>query len=141
MEKINFNLTQDDDGYPPVSVESLWARKKEDFYVIDNIPFFTVDVAFGDLVKAKPDMDGNLWFAGLIESSAHSLIRVVFLDLKKKDWVIEKLKSLGCATEKMDDFNLLAVDVSEKIDRILVLEFLKEGLSLGYLDYEEAIIR
>ena len=54
--KIQFNITQDSEGYPPVAVEGVWAMKAPcGSYVLDNIPFFTRDATFGDTVTAKED--------------------------------------------------------------------------------------
>ena len=44
--KILFQLTQDEDGYPPIQVEGVWALSAPDGadgYLIDNVPFFTRD--------------------------------------------------------------------------------------------------
>ncbi len=39
--KIVFELQQDEDGYPPVTRESLWATPTDGgLYRLDNIPFF-----------------------------------------------------------------------------------------------------
>jgi hypothetical protein len=44
--KVLFQLEQDEDGYPPASVESLWALPKgEGLFQVDNIPFFATGVA------------------------------------------------------------------------------------------------
>ena len=38
--KIVFSLVPDEDGYPPVASESLWAvNVADDEYRLDNIPF------------------------------------------------------------------------------------------------------
>lgn len=54
--KVFFKLEPDDDGYPPVSVESLWAQENQDgTCVIDNIPFYTREATLGDVVDVLYD--------------------------------------------------------------------------------------
>ena len=36
--KITFALEQDEGGYPPYAVETLWAIQRADGYEVDNIP-------------------------------------------------------------------------------------------------------
>jgi hypothetical protein len=80
--KVHFRLTQDQDGYPPAAVESVWAEAGEDAqeYKIDNVPFFSREATLGDIVKVRSDIDGHLWFDALLRPSGNSLIRIVFFD-------------------------------------------------------------
>ncbi len=59
-------------------VESLWVIKVDEGYILDNIPFYAMEVACGDTVKARIDEDGALWFDGLVKASGHSTIRLWF---------------------------------------------------------------
>jgi hypothetical protein len=50
--RIAFELEQDEDGYPPVSAETLWATPTpEGFWRIDNIPFFVYGIAPFDIIE------------------------------------------------------------------------------------------
>ena len=52
-EKIEFRL-EVEDGFPPISVESLNARPiEDDRFEILNTPFFAESVAYGDVVVAS----------------------------------------------------------------------------------------
>ncbi len=139
--KVNFRITQDDDGYPPVAVESLWANPLGAHFEIDSIPFFTRDATVGDLVRAAPDSDGSLWFSGIEHASHNSLIRVVFFDPDCTESVAKKLESFGCGSEGMKSYKLLAVDVPERVDLVEIQNFLRVEASAGRLDYEEALLR
>jgi hypothetical protein len=68
--RIHFQLEQDEDGYPPVVVESLWAESGENHneYVIDNVPFFVRVATIGDTVRVREE-DGNRWFESLVHRS------------------------------------------------------------------------
>lgn len=38
--KVLFHLEQDEDGYPPFSIEGLWCKKTGNgTYIVDNVPF------------------------------------------------------------------------------------------------------
>ncbi|MDV5143157.1 DUF4265 domain-containing protein [Streptomyces sp. SBC-4] len=48
-----------EDGWPPASVESLWAVDLGDGTVrLDNTPWFVRGVASGDIIQAELDGDG-----------------------------------------------------------------------------------
>jgi hypothetical protein len=139
--KVNFRVEQDSDGYPPVSVESLWAKPVGSHFEIDSVPFFTREATVADLVRAVPDSSGTLWFDGIEHRSLRSLIRVVFFERDCQDLVATRLRELGCSVERMTEFNLLAVDVPSEVDLGEVQWYLGEMASAGRLDYEEAILR
>ncbi|WP_296004336.1 DUF4265 domain-containing protein [uncultured Veillonella sp.] len=53
MKKLFLNL-EVIDGYPPVSMESIWAEETEEGYLkINNIPFYSKEVSFGDIVSVN----------------------------------------------------------------------------------------
>lgn len=139
--KINFRVQVGSDGYPPVAVESLWAQPVEDGYIIDSIPFFASDATSGDRIHAQLGDADALWFAGVIERSGNSLIRVVFFDLLCEDALAAKLKELGCGTERMPQFKLMAIDVPREVSLAQVQVYLRGKASEGLLDYEEPILR
>ena len=142
MRKLSFSVERDEGGYPPVDVESIWVKPVTDhLYEVDSIPFFTREATVGDVILAREDASGNLWFQELDQRSTHSLIRVVFFDHDCEDNVIEKLRALGCSTERMQQFNLVAVDVPGNVALEQVQEFLHEQSSDGRIDYEEALLR
>ena len=48
MKKLFLNL-EVSDGYPPVSMESIWAEVTEEGYLkVNNIPFYSKEISFGD---------------------------------------------------------------------------------------------
>jgi hypothetical protein len=139
--KISFRLPLSVDGFPPVGVESLWAKRVGGAFEIDSIPFFTRDATVGDIVRAAPDANGNLWFEEVELRSAHSLVRVVFFDLASVPSVTEKLNAIGCATEGFSQFKLLAVDVPADVEFSDLQQYLQSEAAAGHLDYEEALLR
>lgn len=142
MRKLSFDVEQDDSGYPPVNVESVWVKPVSGhLYEMDSIPFFTREATVGDVISAREDPSGNLWFQEIDRQSMHSLIRVVFFDHDCVESVVEKLRASGCGTEQMQEFNLVAVDVPGDVSLERVREFLDAQSSDGRIDYEEALLR
>lgn len=139
--KISFPLQPDVDGYPPVSAESLWAKEVGSGYVIDSIPFFTAEATVGDLIRAEKDEGGALWFESVEQPSRHSLVRAVFFDASREQSIVARLRALGCATESMKAFKLLAVDVPSDLSLPEVQEILRDEATAGHLDYEEPLLR
>lgn len=140
--KVFFQLEPDEDGWPPVNVESVWAHpgEVEGEYVIDNIPFFTREATDGDVVAVRHDDNGTRWFDEVVRPSRNSLIRIIFHDDDQVDPVRERLKALGCATEYFGAYHLLAVSIPPREDLVIVQNELREREAAGHLAYEEAIL-
>jgi hypothetical protein len=50
LVKIVFSLERDDDGYPPVTTESLWAKSKADgLFELYNVPFYAQGISWKDI--------------------------------------------------------------------------------------------
>lgn len=138
--KIAFRLVQDGDGYPPASVETVWARASGDEmeYVIENVPFFSRDATLGDQVRVVDD-GAFLWFDKVTRASGNSLVRIVFFSSDDLPVVRTKLEEFGCETEFSRNFGILAVNVPSDSSLSLVRTFLEVKAKQGMLDYEEAI--
>ncbi|WP_353940170.1 DUF4265 domain-containing protein [Streptomyces sp. HUAS MG91] len=60
--KIHFRMDVGEDGWPPASVESLWAVDLGDGTVrLDNTPWFVRGVASDDIIRVEIDEDGARW--------------------------------------------------------------------------------
>lgn len=138
---MHFRLDQDEDGYPPVAVESVWAKKTvtPHEYVLDNVPFFARDATVGDVVIAR-DEDGHLWFEKIVVRSGNSLLRVVFFDRSCVDEIRKHLESLGCSTEYDKAHNLVAVSVPPSVALTAIQDYLRAESDAERIDYEEAIL-
>jgi Domain of unknown function (DUF4265) len=72
--KILFKLEQDEDGYPPVTVEGLWAtRLADDTVEVDSIPFFVRDTSLGDVVRVEL-IEEELFFASTVIPNCTKLL-------------------------------------------------------------------
>ena len=140
--KLFFRVERDEDGYPPIGVESLWAtptgRTLE--YTVDNIPFYTREATLGDVVEAKEEQ-GALWYSKTVTRSGNSLIRIVFYRPELIAGVRESLDQMGCSTEWVGRQPLVAVNVPVSVDIGSIQAFLEEHARNGSVDYGEPILR
>lgn len=139
--KIFFELEQDDDGYPPVTCESVWATPVEQgLYRLGNIPFFARGVAYEDVVSAVRKDDGTLGFVDVIQPSGHSTLRVIAYEESDAPVLRRKLEELGCDTEQSHIPNLFAVDVPPSVSLEAVKHLLEADNASERWEYEEACI-
>lgn len=120
--------------------ETMWAIKRDDGYELDNIPFYVKELALGDIVDARPDADGALWYSELIRPSGHSTIRLWFSREEDVESVREALRQMGCASEGSDLRRLVAVDVPPDVPYEKVKAFLDQGEAAGRFEYQEACL-
>ena len=136
--KVLFRLTQDESGYPPYAVEGMWTSRQADgTYEIENIPFYSYDVAVGDVVKAK-DVDGELFYVERVRESGNSVIRMLIYDRGELDRVRAELRALGCDSE--GDGAVLAVNVPADVPYAPIFRFLSEGDRAKRWGFEEAVL-
>ena len=83
--KVLFRLEKDEDGYPPVEVESLWGIVRLDGVEPDNTPFFARGVALGDIVNLRKASDGALEFESVARRGGHSTYRILVLKKHPED--------------------------------------------------------
>lgn len=138
--KIHFKLEQDEDGYPPVEWESLWAVPMDDGnYPLNNSPFHVPGLSSGDMVSARA-VGGRLEISSLVASGGHSAIRVIAFD---EGWVAAlraSLLKLGASCEVSNIPGFFVVDVPPQV-AYQNLDFLDRHLECGDLDYEESALR
>lgn len=140
--RVHFQLTPDEDGYPPVGVETLWVETSANAteYVIDSIPFFVRDATVGDTIAVREE-EGQRWFDSVVAESSNSLIRVMVYDRSRVPAVREQLRALGCETEYNGHHNLIAVNVPSTTSLARVQEFLAQEATADRVGYEEPILR
>lgn len=142
LVKVYFSIEQDEDRYPPVSVEALWARRtKKGYYELRNSPFYATDVSWKDVVDVEEMPDTRLQFKRVVKQSGHSTIRVVTLKKGELEPLKKKLEEFGCSWEGGDVPSLISVDIPPHIDLERVRSLLQEGSDKGYFDYEESSIQ
>ncbi|MEV7012144.1 DUF4265 domain-containing protein [Streptosporangium sp. NPDC051022] len=139
-----FELQQDDDGWPPVGSEGMWAIPLgPDRARLDNIPFFVRGVASGDVVHLETDAEGVVWAKEVVEFSGNCTIRVIPYrdgDLEGDlGAVLDLFAPLGVEGEGLEQFGLVALNVPPTADLAGVRRLLREGQDSRW-DYEEGCI-
>lgn len=140
MVKVEFRLEPDEDGYPPVAAETVWAHKtgRSGEFTINNVPFFATQATIGDTVAAER-VAGVLTFQSVVNYGGHSLVRVLCRNDANREIVRSKLRGIGCDLEFSEQYGLFAVDVPPSVrfrDVQSLLETMQGSLDI---DFEEPI--
>lgn len=112
--KVLFHLEQDEDGYPPFSIEGLWCKKaSNDTYIVDNVPFYTYGISLGDEICVTEE-DGEYHFQSIVNPSGNSTLRVHFND-KRMQMVRDKLLDMGCKVEISNLSSFVSINVPQEV--------------------------
>jgi hypothetical protein len=139
MERVKITFMHENAFEGGPGIESAWAIRKNDNYVLDNILFYAKEYAYLDVVRAK-ERDGELIVTGLVEASGHSLVRILFFDLDEVSSVRHFLQSEGCDSELSDLPQLISVDIPPDISYSRIKSYLDAGELEEKWTYEEACI-
>ena len=144
FEKVFFPL-EVDDGYPPVGVESLNAKKLGNGkFQLDNTPFFFEGISLGDVVSADliPDSDERYWFDEVLVQSANQSLSIILIDINRSDEIAQRLKSFGCYCEygEFGNLKMLAVSVLEICNYDEVFEYLEKLEDVDVLSFAELAV-
>ncbi len=143
--KVRFELEQDELGWPPASSEGLWALPVgEDLFELDNNPWFAMNVAAGDVFRARPDGDGVLWAAEKVRSSGNCTLRVIpFKDgplAGDRQAVLDAFAPFGVDGEGIEQFGMVSLNVPSDAALAEVKGLLQRGVRDGWWDYDEGCI-
>lgn len=139
-KKLVFKLQQDD-GYPPVAHERLWAMPLPNGnFLIDNIPFYAWGISAEDEVEAET-IDGELYFKSLVKPSGISTFRLILADPETNAQVRAHLESLGCKSEYNQLIGLVAVEVPSSTLIQPFLDYIVGEKVKGAIDFEESALR
>ncbi|MEU3531178.1 MULTISPECIES: DUF4265 domain-containing protein [Streptomyces] len=144
MFKVAFDLDLERADWPPVSVERLWGEKTEVKYEIRvvNTPFFARGIAFGDLIRVRPDNERReLVFESFTSESGHSTIRVIFLEEGERESVEEKFRAIGCNLSSSHGFaSLIAVDIPPSVNYEELRQWLLRKVESEVIEIQESAI-
>jgi len=124
--------------------ETMWAEiidEDKGYYKLDNIPFFGPLIATDDIFLAEYDEYENLFIhKQTIENSGNSIVQILILQEGfDKEIIREKLKSINCVSEALND-TFLAAEIIKNIDYSIVKSLLDEYESLAVIEYAEPCI-
>jgi hypothetical protein len=144
--KVRYELTPDEDGWPPVTAEELWAvRLSADVVRVDNVPWFVPGLALDDLVQVCDDGADVLRPVVKLRWSGNCTIRVLSLDkerdpLARMQALIDKFTPLGARGEATGQFGIVAFNVPPDADITAVKQLLVQGQLKGWWEYEEGCV-
>jgi Domain of unknown function (DUF4265) len=136
---------QQDQGWPPVAEERVWAIALSDSLVrIDNIPWFIRNLALGDLIQVAADASGVLRPIEKVRWSGYFTIRLIPYpegrDTVTLQGALEMFRPFGAVGECIDQFGMVALAIPPSADLIAIKELLVRGSETGWWDYEEACV-
>ena len=139
--KIGFYVEQDEDGWPPVTRENLWAVDLgEGRYRIDNIPFYVLGISDGDLVSAVTEEDGRLVFSELVEASSNSTFRLIVSNEEETSVVRRMFLDLGCPSELVGH-RFISLHIPESVTMKPIATLIEQGERDGRWEFEEGALR
>jgi hypothetical protein len=144
--KVCFVLEREDDEWPPVTTENVWARPVgHDEYELDNTPWFAHGIALGDRVRAERDADGVLTVQEKVAWSGRYTIRVIPLgegpSREQLEDVVAAFSPLGAECEgALPAFKIVALDIPPTARLAEIKALLREGESDGRWAWEEGCI-
>ena len=144
--KVRFVLDREDEEWPPVGTEGVWARPVgQGEFELDNVPWFARGVAFGDRVRAEPDSNGVLTVRDRVAWSGRYTIRVIPLGEgtsgEQVQEVIDIFTPLGAECEgALPSFKIVALDIPPTARVAEIKALLREGETEDRWEYEEGCI-
>lgn len=142
--QVEFALDRDEEGWPPVDREKIWANAlSPDVVQVDSIPWFVRNIALGDLISVRPSREGAAAFIEKLKWSGNCTVRIVPLGDDSKAGirgVIERISGFGVELEVLGQFGLVAANVRPSVDLVGLKEALDLGEKQGLWSYEEGCV-
>ncbi|AXQ47226.1 DUF4265 domain-containing protein [Pseudomonas vlassakiae] len=137
---VLWRLEQDAHGYPPASVEGLWAKRTATGYQVDSLPFYAYGIAPGDIISTCEDGEQS-WFETLQQSGGASVFRIRVKAAADVEQVRMALEEFGCPCYAEPAVRMLAVEVPPTRALDTLLYYLLTQREAGTLDFEEGVLR
>ncbi|ACU70257.1 conserved hypothetical protein [Catenulispora acidiphila DSM 44928] len=143
--KLHFRMEVDEAGWPPASVESLWAVDLGDGTVrLANTPWFVRGVASGDVIRVRVDEEGVRWAGKVVQASDNCTIRLIVLkdggSAEARQTVLETFHRLGTTGEGIEQFRMVALRVPPSADLARIRKLLHHGETKGWWHWEEGCV-
>lgn len=144
--RVVFELPSEDDDWPPVGTERLWAARlpERDHVRLANVPWFAKDVAEGDVFRIATDADGVVRPVAKVSWSGYRTIRLIpFRDgplAGDRQRVLDLFAPLEVTGEGIEQFGMVALSVAPEADLGAVKRLLLDGEADGWWDYEEGCV-
>lgn len=137
--KIYFDLEIYEDGFPPISVETLNAKLiDKNIAIIDNIPFFVEGVAYEDEVLLLYQ-NNKYFFQKLIRKSGNKIVSLIIIDIFVKQELIAYFNKEKLMYEigKFPDYTMLSVSIKDSCQFDKTKNYLSTLENNGLISYAE----
>jgi hypothetical protein len=106
-----------EDGWPPVAVESLPFKIKEDGFRLLNQPLFIKGLSVGDVINATiDDITKKVSSWDIVSKSNNTTIWLLRMqDTKIIESVLVDLRNLGCDTVSLEELGAYSINVPNAI--------------------------
>lgn len=132
---LSFPL-EEEDGWPPVSVECLPFRKVGDHYEVLDAPLFIKDMSVGDVLSVTLEADLVRAWRHVKRSDRSTFWLARLQAANQIDIVLGELRELGCNTVGAPALGTYAIDVPEAVEIGLVDNILdkldREAVAIAY---------
>lgn len=142
--RVRFPVVQDEDGYPPIDAETMWVDplgKARGEGVLDNNPFFAVDVSCGDTVsygESASDAGDGFVFGEVVARGGNSTVRVIAFS----DEGIQRARSFcddsGCDCEVFRNPRYISINVPSEVNYREFIDGLARMRASGDIEVEES---
>lgn len=129
LHKVAFDLPDKIADWTHASSERLWTGKTSVQMEVQvrNTPFYVKGIAFGDIVRVRPDHERREF----VSEAGHSTVRIIIKGEDARDTVEAMLRSFDCSWEIDTTGQLWAIDVPPHVDyssmRTALLRVADEG--------------
>lgn len=121
--------------------EGLWCERKDNNFIVDNIPFISRNISLGDTISAEFDEnDSQYYFDNLISYSGNTTVRVFLYDNEYINTVRDWLDSNNCESEVFLVRNIIAVNIPNEVIYTPIKDFFEKGEKEGRWVYEESCL-
>lgn len=121
MREMPFELHQDEDGWPPYSVEWLWISDVESHFKVLSAPFFIKYLAAEDEISInKYNQDGYAEDWTLIKSSGNSVMWISDLGEGDLSDVLNELRLIGCNTAVLGELSHATIDIPYSVTKLQI---------------------
>lgn len=129
---------KDGSTWPPFTEETLWVSADGAHYRIENIPFYSDDVSYQDVISASatPQTD-VLRFRSVLQKSGHRKVRLILIDesaMEEANAAVKALEHLGLSWESGGE--VVVVDVPPEMHMSSVAAVLKPFWENEHLQIE-----
>lgn len=139
--KIIFELVRDEDGYPPVSAESMWGILREpNIYEVDNAPYYAYGISKGDYVSTIKK-NTELVALNVHQQGGHSTLRVFAENIPDRKNIIKTIETMGAACSSTENLSLFSVDIPGNCEFLEIDKYLASISDGEKIAYEDACLQ